>query len=113
VSDGSDDLIVGRAVAKTAAGLPERIVIVDEGDQIAPAFTAVQGPLPLRFETLEQGLGLLKPLITSRRPPSPLLSASRKSRTESRPKNTVSLPSNTDAFWPIMNSSCHSRSRLK
>jgi hypothetical protein len=43
ISNGGDDLIVGRAVTKTATWLPERVMIIDEGDQIAPDFTAVQG----------------------------------------------------------------------
>jgi hypothetical protein len=43
VADRADDLLIGRAVGDPTVGLPERVVVVDERDQVAAELATVCG----------------------------------------------------------------------
>ena len=62
VPDGSDHLVVRGAMGEAASRLPEGIVIVDEGDEVAPELTPVERPLALRLQPAGEGGGVRKAL---------------------------------------------------
>ena len=60
VSDCGNHLLIWRSVRKAAAWLPERVVVIDEGDEVPPDLTPVECALTLCFEAVKQSLRTLK-----------------------------------------------------
>ena len=54
-ADSADELVIS-GEGSEAPGLPEEIVIIDEGDKITPDFAPVQRPIALSLQAVEQSL---------------------------------------------------------